>query len=55
MDGYFRAAIVLDSFDARAGSVKGLAVKHSKNGDAKRLIALVSETLKCQRRSVLFW
>jgi hypothetical protein len=48
MDAYIRAAIVLDKLDARSGSVKGLAAAHAKHGDTKRLIALVSETLKCR-------
>jgi predicted TIM-barrel enzyme len=54
MDAYIRAAIVLDKLDARSGSVKGLAAAHAKNGDTKRLIALVSETLKCQFRDSFF-
>ena len=45
---YWRAASMLDALDAREGSLRSLATKYERFGDAKRLLALLIETLKCE-------
>ncbi|GAA99285.1 hypothetical protein E5Q_05980 [Mixia osmundae IAM 14324] len=46
MDFYVRSASIIDKLNAGQGSLKGLATLHDKQGDGRRLIALVIETLK---------
>lgn len=49
MNFYLEAAKVLDSLDARKGSIKGLLGTVVAK-DRKRTAALVIETLKCERQ-----
>ena len=53
MDFYHRSALILDSLDAKKGSVKGLCMqeakrnKWAKQGEGSRFLKIVIETLKC--------
>ena len=44
---YNRAAWLLDDLDAQAGSLRSLATRHQAGGDAKRLLALSMQALRC--------
>jgi len=47
MNFYFQAAKVLESLDAKQGSIKSL-ISSLPEKDKKRTMALVIETLKCE-------
>lgn len=54
MDFYHRAALILDSLDAKRGSVKGLCMaegkrgRFGKEGEAARFLKVIVEVLKCK-------
>ena len=53
MDFYHRSALILDSIDAKRGSIKGLCMaeakrgRQGKEGEASRFLKVIVEVLKC--------
>lgn len=54
----FRSALILDSLDAKKGSVKGLCMaeakrgKFGKEGEASRFLKVIVEVLKCKSLTI---